>query len=470
MRDDEPDGVPHPAAGRGRVGMFVACLAMIEAWLGAFFVLDWGHGLARGALLLVGAAGLAAAARVPRRAPAPASRALLAAARAAAVVALAVCAVTCAWMVRRGVADGDGPTDQSQDTIRAAAMLRAGENPYGFGAMLDPVAFEGRAALRAAAGIGPVFEAGVVAASLRAYWAGLDRGLRGRLLPVWNGSTPKALGPLGYREAAILGYKYGPVLVTLAAPATALLGPLGLFLLNTVFLGGWLGAIALIVARAGIRADAAVLTFAAVAGDPHVIWNSAFLCSSDIFVLAFVAAAVLAFEARRPAWLGVAVAFALGCKVFPAVLLLPLLVAARSWRAPAAFAIAATVLFGPWLAWDAEGFLLNYAWWPTQMVVDSTSWIAFASARAVAAGRAALVVVAIGAGWRLARLRPGEPPFVWLALAALAVVGAGSVIHNNYIPWFSSWMFLATGRAWFGPVAALTPGASAPARRGPAGS
>jgi hypothetical protein len=81
------------------------------------------------------------------------------------------------------------------------------------------------------------------------------------------------------------------------------------------------------------------------------------------------------------------------------------------------------------------------------MLPDATSWI-----DRVPAGLALGVRIALAAtvAFLWARLLAGREtrPFANFTLMNMAVVAAGPVIHNNYVPWFSLWAAFAVAEAF----------------------
>jgi hypothetical protein len=420
-------------------------LILLEVWLRAFRRWDWDQGAVRGALLFLGLVGLACLRLWPRRgeaAPALTRWAmLLLAALVVAAFGRAVYKGTRAVLLTART--GTIELDQGQNTYRAALGLLRGENPYGRGALLDPIAYRGRLAIRQAAGVGPAPSVGDVNGALDRYWANPDPVLRAALLP----TPPPGSNPDAVRETSLLGYKYGPVPLLLTAPLAVAIGPASVPLLNLLLYVGWLAALAAAARAAGVRLELTALALLAVLADPHPTWNYLANTASDIWPLAFSSVAVVAWLRQWHTVLGVALGLALASKLFPAALFLPLLIAAHSRRAVLVFALTAAALLGPWLLWDAHGFALNVLLWPTLMVPDTTSWVAYVSHPAENAMRLALLGLCGAVLLRLA-LNSERRLFWALAVANLAAVAAGSAIHNNYLPWFSAWAALAVIEPW----------------------
>jgi hypothetical protein len=434
---------------------FTACalaLAGLELWLQCFRIRTWEQAGYRILLLGVIAAGLALLPWQASAAPSPESRprrlwwlagiasVLLLWDAAAGVIA-----------IKHTVQTDDIRMDQGQSTLKAAQGLWHGENPYGEGALLDPYGYMARLGLRIAAGVGPHDVGPEVEPMLWRYWATHDPDLRARLLP----PPPQGASAAAVRETAILGYKYGPVPLLATALMAPALGPLAVTATNVVLTFALYALVWLILRSSALPVEFAALGFIAVLADHFPVWYYMHFSDSDVWPLVFCALAVLAMMRGWQVALGAALGLALACKLFPSALYLPLLLVARSWRAAIACAAVALALFVPFALWDPSGFAGNFFLWTWLMQPDVTSWIGRvppALAWAIRCGIAALVVALY---WRLV-LGRDSMPFRTLALINVAIVAAGTVIHNNYVPWFSIWAALAVA-ASFAPSASRRP-------------
>ena len=149
-------------------------LALVAATSLAFRYLDWGRGQARGFLLfeLLAAMALIGA---PVRAAVVGPR-LNMLVNAVLAAAAAMWLATAADVIATSARTGAIKLDQGQTTYRAARLLLKGENPYGFGALIDFQAVKDRWPQRDAAGIG----ARVARADLEGALADYDRSLERR--------------------------------------------------------------------------------------------------------------------------------------------------------------------------------------------------------------------------------------------------------------------------------------------------
>jgi hypothetical protein len=406
----------------------------------ALFRWDWGAGRMRALVLLVmaGALGLAVRAGRPLRPPPP--RSLRALCAALLLAQLAVGLESVVWTARHG----DIRLDQGQNGYRAVQTLLRGENPYGLGAVLDLVAYRAREPMRRRAGFAPVPRVLV-----ERYWRTLDPADRERVLPVRAPMSAEAR-----REAAMLGYKYGPADLLAALPLVALFGQAGMPLLNVLCLLLLAPAVFLLLRAAGVGQAGCWLGLALVLGDAHLAWSCLHLSAMDVRVLLPLVLSLRAFIRMRPvaggAWLGVALA----TKIVPAVIFLPLLVAAGSWAAAGTCLAVVVLLFGPFLLWDPAG-VHDLVLWGLERTTDSTSWLHQAPPLAALAGRVVLGVAGVALAWRLARGAPAPAQrFRDLALLVLVAMLGSGMLHNNYLPW-ATFLIAATLMSAFLPATAV---------------
>lgn len=348
---------------------------------------------------------------------------------------------------------GDVRMDQGQDTLRAARVLRRGENPYGRGQLLDPVAFDALGPSRAAVGLSPALEPSQIHAVFARYWATLDPSLRARLLPPSEAVQAQV-------ELSRYGYKYGPLLPLLTAPVEARLGAAALPLLQLVLWAFWMLLLALCLTAAGVEVGAVPLALLVLGLEPTIAHDFLFLTASDIWALAALTGALLAFLHDRDVALGLCAAAALGCKAFPGVLAVPLLLArgfeldrelpfVRRHRALLVSILALGALYLPFFLWDPRGLWTNLVVGPARMTPDNTGWAFYAPRALLPLVRACLALALLGLCVWFVR-RKGRHPFAFLALASALAILQGATFHNNYASWFTGWAACAITTAFFG--------------------
>ena len=312
---------------------------------------------------------------------------------------------------------------------------------------MDDTAFVHRLDLRRAAGLAPSFPEGDIPGAIERYFATYDPALRDALVPPL---APDAT-PLARREAALLGYKYGPVPLLVAAALAPLAGPGVVPLTNGVAglaLIGIIGALVL-EARAGLAL--AGLAVAALLLDPLFYRFFIYWTATDIWPLLFGFAGLLLGLRGHRAALGVAVGLAVASKIAPGAVFLLLLPAVRSWRAAVSCAATLAVLVLPWLALDARGFVSNVVLWGGLMAPVWNSWVYYAPHALVLTARALLCLPLAWLSWRIATGREARLCCAF-ALVNMLLIAGGSAMHDNYMAWFDCWLVLAVAETFCAPV------------------
>jgi hypothetical protein len=362
--------------------------------------------------------------------------------------------------VRRAASTGEIRLDQGQNTLRAGRLLRRGQDPYARWQLLDLEAYSTRLHQRDAAGLHVGLEPRALRFHVDRWWRELDDASRLRLLP-------PAEAPAARAEGALYGYKYGPLLPLVTAAVDARLGAASVPLLQLVLYLGWLALLVLSLHAAGVESGAIPLGLIALSLEPSAARNYLELSASDVWVLAASAGAVLAFLRQRPVWLGLCAAAALGCKAFPAALLLPLLFVRPSRASFLGLGGGLLAIYGPFLWWDPAGLWANLVRWPSAMAPDNTGWVWYATPPVSAAARAILLFVLAGFSAWFVHSRHSAPasstlPFGFLALGSALAILAGAAFHGNYVPWVTSWAVCAVLAAFFGGTADVSASAQAP--------
>jgi hypothetical protein len=426
-----------------RFVVLILTLAAAQIWLSLLLFFDWGHGMDRALIL----GGLLLGLIVMRLRPRPARETARGVSsplwvRILLVMALTVDIGIVGYTTLLSIKSHRIPLDQGQMTWRAARLLWQGEDPYGTGALVDDYSFMMRLAARRDLGMVPPLPRVALFAALMRYDETLDPRLRGQILPV---PAKSQLGEAAMREARLTGYKYGPVLIILTAPFVLFRLPAAVVMLNAAACFGlfavmWQLLRRLSVAFAGVGMLAVLL-------DRFIAWNYLENTATDVWALLFCALAVQAYLARRPMATALSLALAVGTKIFPSVILLPLLLDFRPARSIVLFAVLVMAIFVPWLVWDSGGLADNVFLWPTLMLKDTTSWLYYLDPSMVILVRAIalVVVVAVWARW----LSGQETRLFWtLAVVNTVLLLTGGVLHNNYVPWASIWVIAAIVEAF----------------------
>ncbi len=431
----------------GQYACLAALLLALDLVLELFQFVDWDHGLAKVALLAALGLGFAVLKFFPLRfRDGTETGTRLTRIMPTLVLVLGVIAAGIAiGVLYRTAATGQINLDQGQNLYRADLGLLRGENPYGRGALLDIEAYRVRMPERIAAGIAPALAPAQIEPTLETYWRTFDPELRSQLLPL-----PLKGNDAAEEEYSILGYKYGPVIVLLTLPFAAMLGPIAAPLGTMLALGVTFLTVWNLLRGNGASRAVATLAVASLLLNIQLITNFVIFTASDIWPLMFGFLGLLSTRQGHRIWPAVLVGLAMGCKIFPGILFLPILIIRPSWRALAALCATGAVIAGPWLLLDAHGFLLNMLWWGARMQPDSTSWVYFAPGPIIAPIKILLACGALMLAAQAARdFRRGEYPYWTMALLAICVIPLGSAFHNNYLSWFSLWAVLAATQ-WAG--------------------
>jgi hypothetical protein len=420
--------------------LLAGCLGAVVATTFALRFLDWGSGVWRGLILFEMLTGV-----VLMGSP---TRESIVGPRLNLLVHVLLAAATAFWLVSaaetiaKTARTGAIPLDQGQTTMRAARLLLRGENPYGFGALVDFQTFYDRLPAREAAGLGPAVDRNGLRPALDAYDVDLAETEKTKLLPPAPSAGPAAL------EAHLLGYKYGALFPVVALPFAALRAPAGIMALNAFVTALTLAVLYALMRR---RADPrlARLGLLGLLCDNTILVNYVEHSATDIFALLFCALAVLAFQRGRENLAATALAVGFGFKIFPCALLFPLLLKDRRLRPSFVFAGVAAAIYLPFAVSDPWGLLHNVFLWPLHLATDSTSWLYFAAPAVGAVARAAGLA---GIVWAWARFWLGREPSLYRTLAevALLALSTNGASHNNYVPWASIWIVVALVER-FGP-------------------
>jgi len=420
------------------------CLVMAAALLTLTGRLTWGHGPALAGLLLLILGFLVALWRFGARPGDAAARLVIA----ALLILLTIQAVrTIENSAFAAVQTNRLRLDEGRTTLVAARLLWHGENPYATGALVDDTAFGARLQRRIAIGVGPTMPLDAVDAAVQRYLSGLDPELRQALVPAPGPDAPVA----ARREVAVLGYKYGPVPLLVSAALEPAFGPAAVPLGNGLACLALFGVLGLVLYRTGAGAIGGGLALMALMVDPMIYQYFLFWTATDVWALLFGFSALLFALRRRDAALGVALGLALGSKIVPAILFLPLLLVTRSKRAAAAFALTAAAVLLPWVGWDASGFFANVFLWPSMMAPVPNSWVFGAPPWLVLSARIVLAIGMLLLGLRIG-LRREKRLCSAMAIINVLVVAGAAATWNNYVTWFSTWMVLAIAEVFCLPV------------------
>lgn len=453
LLDSPGDGAADNTASGAPLGSILLLFAAIDSAFALFRVFDWYAGAVRGLMLAALLVGLILLGRVPpmpsEHRPRP--RWIMMLVLAALAIDLSFAVYTVARTARSGII----PLDQGQSSSTAAQLLLQGINPYGVGTLVDISTFLDRGVPSLTAkGVGPHWpDATPLYLAAEHYARHPDPATARLLLPAPADPT---LAAATRGDRALFGYKYGPVPMLAAAVLLPLIGPAAVMVLNAAACFALFAVMAVLLHRLTLDRAIVGLALLMILCERNISWNYLNLSATDVWPLLFGALAALATLDRRPILLGLTLGLALGSKLFPSLLFLPLLLMPFRPKAIAIFALSLAALYLPWIVWDARGLFYNLLLWPFLMK-DNTSWLYYLGDHATLPVRAALVVVIGWAWWRqLAEGDSARLPLT-LALVATATCAAGGVFHNDYVPWFSIWLPLALAVRFGGVRGSLGP-------------
>jgi hypothetical protein len=428
----------------GCVPGYAAALLISQLWLGLLWFFYQGHGIARGVIVGCYLAGLILLRYFPRASSTRQAAGAAAITPLLKVLLVATVVVDLVIVISSSVISLETskiPMDEGQTSWRAARLLWQGQDPYASRALVDLGAYRSRSRERQNAEFRPLLAQGDVTAELQRYDRSLDPQIRDKLVPFQKNAKAR-------REARLYGYKYGP-LILLATAAIAPFGlPGGVLIMNGMVCFA-LFAVMWAILR-DISAPQIALAGAAMLAlllDRHITRNYMDRSATDVWALLFGALAVLAVMSRRPGLAGVAAALAVGCKMMPGLLFVPLLLRCRPRVSLGVFLVVATAIYVPWCLWDTRGLLFNVVLWPLYMVTDFTSWQFYAPHWAAIVARAT-ILVALALLWLRYVFSQHERLFWTLAVSGTLVLLASGFLRNGYVPWVSLWAVAAIAEAF----------------------
>jgi len=387
-----------------------------------FFYYDWDSGLLRGAIVAA-LLGLMLGARALGMRSAPWPRWLL-------VLASVGVAFLLYWHFKEGLLSTvrQRRSEMGDIHVRAVKLLTHGVNPWAFGTVLESSALHylivAPEVVACRTSVTPSEE------TQHEVWESERRG---------DELFPERINEPGCEQAkkilAVVGYRYGPVMVASYVPLVLAVGRGGEYLTHLLFLLAILGAMVVLL-RAWPK-EALVMACVILLGQSVLRRDTLLDSDCDLIPTALMLWALVAFEKGRPFTAGALTALTLAAKVFPAAFLLPLLLsAARGGRGRqlAGFALVSLLAWGPVLALDAVGVWDNVFRFNVDRAGDSTALSFFVPAALMTALRLVIAAGCAFAFWKLV-LRRFEPiAFVALCMGAFFLFT--KVFHNNYLVWW----------------------------------
>jgi hypothetical protein len=404
--------------------LLLAWLALVWLTLELFVILDWGHGPARTTLLIALAAVLWAG-----RQWAPRVASLASPSRAVTILVAVLLAIgvvlnlgRALFFLYRSHQTGTVQSDQARMILDALQVFEQGVNPYATTTVTDSVAYGLAVDLL---NTQPPCRAGGGAIRFRIGTA--DESVVPRVMP---GPDCRGLEKL----FTSLGFKYGPVMLFFYWPFVTVLGAAGVLashLLLVIVCGVVLYRWAIAQTASPFWSAVALLPFL---WPTHLARNVLTVEHLDFLPVFLVTLAWVCWDRNRFGAASACLGLSLAAKFLPALLFLPLLLRAprRFWLAPLAIAAAC---FAPFAVWDWTGLWRNLGY-PFSRPPDSTSLAFFLAPWEASLVRVlALAATAIIAARAHLRGWEARPSVEYLVCAHLAVLAAGTTLHNNYLVW-----------------------------------
>lgn len=405
----------------------LAPVGLAIAILQAFLTYDWDRGRERAAFLLalgvlLGIAGLMG--RALARLETPRSLAML--------LGLAVAFAGFAH-VRKAVLTirGDVRSEMGEIHVRAVPLLLSGVNPWAPGTVLDSGTYLGLTGFEVVHRcLG--WSEGEVRTRFEAFWGSVDHEQMKALLP----STLEAPECAEARELlAMSGYKYGPVMLAVYAPFVVAFGRPGIYLCHLVALLAIAAALWRLLGNGWRPTIAVGLALAVLLGQSVILRNTLIDSDCDLIPTA-LGCWGLAFALRdRPLAAGALLGLSVGAKLFPGLLLVPLLLDRRWLRAWFGFGLALLLGVGPAALLDAKGLFTNVVGFNLWRGPDSTSLAYFLPER-LRLWLLAVAVLVTAMLWLSAwRRRSTVRLMVAVTGTVLAFLASAKIFHNNYLVW-----------------------------------
>ena len=323
---------------KGRLPLLVSCLAATGLFE-LFFIFDWDGGVVRGGLvvallaLMLGARALGL--------PAVAWPRWLVVAAAIGVGALVY------WHFKERIVSTmrQRRSEMGEIHFRAVRLLTKGVTPWRFGTVLES------GALRFL----------ILAPEVVACRTGEtpDERLQGE---VWESDRrgdelfPERIAEPGCERArsilAVVGYRYGPVMLASYVPLVSLMGRGGVYVTHLVFLLAILGAMFVLLRPLG--REGLLMALVILLGQSVLRRDTLLDSDCDLLPTAMMLWALVAFEKGKSFTGGALTGLTLAAKVFPAAFLLPLLLGAgvARGRAIAGFVLVSVLTWAPAFALD----------------------------------------------------------------------------------------------------------------------
>jgi hypothetical protein len=364
------------------------------------------------------------------------------------VVALAaavviVCAGACKT-VERVVRTNSIELDQGQLNYRAAVWLREGINPYARDNLLDPDIFYRLIPRLSRANDVSEVE---LREEFEGYWYPMDLSKKEPLVRYLQSATFEKTAP-GVRS--FMAYRYGPLMILTYLPFVCLFGKAGIYICHIFLL---LCLVLLFPRIVGKKRGSSggfpyyfALFFFLIS--PHLSWNIFKLSANDLLAIFYPFLSVWLMKRGNYIASGLVLGIALGVKLLPAALFVPVLFLAPKRRAVcAAFAAGVLIWNIPPLLTCPKGFICNYYLFNFIRPTDSTSFVHFLPAAWKAMFKFAIAPLLFLATLYLFLLRRAISFWGYLIIVLALAFATGPIFHNNYLVWFVPVLYIYLARS-----------------------
>ena len=321
--------------------------------------------------------------------------------------------------------------EMGQINYRAIELLRQGANPYGTDTYLDFYRYGD--VLHRGDTAGCITQTPEVAQrEFDRFWRTIDVADM-RRLPTVSGSTDCAETR---RQFQMMGLKYGPALIASYLPFVSAFGERGIYVSHVAFLVALLLALWLWSRRRlMLTRFLATIPLLFVVVPTLLRYDVLHDSDCDLAPTALAVWAWMLFDDKRERVGAVVVALSVAAKLFPGLLVAPLLLGMKR-RAWGYFAVTLVVVMGPFFLWDPQGFVRNLLLFNLVRETDSTALAHYLPGWARSILSPLFVFVWAGlVAWAHSQRWSRRASLVCVIGAHLALFATAKVFHNNYIVW-----------------------------------
>jgi uncharacterized membrane protein len=234
----------------------------------------------------------------------------------------------------------------------------------------------------------------------------------------------------------MMGLKYGPVLIASYFPFVAVFGERGIYvshlvIMTALILAVWTWA----TRRVRLSALHATLPLLFIVVPTVLRYDVLHDSDCDLAPTALAVGAWMLLDDKRERTGGAVVALSIAAKMFPGLLVAPMLLGAgrRAWSY---FAVTLAIVFGPFAIWDPRGFARNLVVFNLVRETDSTALAHYLPLGATSLLFPLFAVIWAGLIVWAHHRKWARPASLFCVIGShLAFFATAKVFHNNYIVW-----------------------------------